>query len=59
MNGKNVDYLQDMTIQSIIQVIERFAPPAYQESYDNAGLLFGNPDWEARASSSRWTLRKR
>lgn len=39
-----------MTIQSIIQVLERFAPPAYQESYDNAGLLFGNPDWELKGA---------
>lgn len=39
-----------MTIQSIIQALERFAPPAYQESYDNAGLLFGNPDWELKGA---------
>lgn len=30
------------TIQEIIQEIEGFAPLAYQESYDNAGLLVGD-----------------
>lgn len=33
-----------MTIGAIIQVLEGVAPPAYQESYDNAGLLTGNAD---------------
>ncbi|HEU4554467.1 MAG TPA: Nif3-like dinuclear metal center hexameric protein [Chitinophaga sp.] len=35
-----------MKIREVIQVIESFAPPSLQESYDNAGLLFGNPGWE-------------
>lgn len=35
-----------MKIRDIIQVIESFAPPRYQEAYDNAGLLFGNPAWD-------------
>ncbi|MGN6510347.1 MAG: Nif3-like dinuclear metal center hexameric protein [Chitinophaga sp.] len=35
-----------MTIREIIQVIETFAPLSYQEHYDNAGLLFGRPEWE-------------
>lgn len=35
-----------MKISDIIQVIETFAPLRYQEGYDNAGLLFGNPNWE-------------
>lgn len=30
------------TIKDIIQVLESFAPSAYQESYDNAQLLVGN-----------------
>lgn len=30
-----------MTIGSVIQVLESFAPPALQENYDNAGLLTG------------------
>ena len=30
------------TIATIISVLESFAPPAYQESYDNSGLIIGN-----------------
>lgn len=36
-----------MTISQIIAELENFAPPAYQESYDNSGLLTGNKAWEA------------
>ncbi|MBO9619496.1 MAG: Nif3-like dinuclear metal center hexameric protein [Niabella sp.] len=32
-----------MTIGSVVQVLESFAPPALQENYDNAGLLTGHP----------------
>jgi dinuclear metal center YbgI/SA1388 family protein len=35
-----------MKIKDIINAIESFAPLQYQESYDNAGLLFGHPGWE-------------
>ncbi|MBN9299263.1 MAG: Nif3-like dinuclear metal center hexameric protein [Filimonas sp.] len=35
-----------MKIGAIIQELEKVAPPAYQESYDNAGLLTGNASWE-------------
>jgi len=35
-----------MTIAEIITPIEKFAPLAYQESYDNCGLLTGNLNWE-------------
>lgn len=35
-----------MKIQVIIDSIQQFAPLTYQEHYDNAGLLTGNPDWE-------------
>ena len=31
-----------MTVQDIISELETVAPLAYQESYDNAGLLVGN-----------------
>jgi len=31
-----------MEIQQIIEVIEKLAPPALQENYDNAGLLVGD-----------------
>jgi dinuclear metal center YbgI/SA1388 family protein len=37
-----------MTIQSIIHHLEQIAPPIYQESYDNAGLITGNPSWEVK-----------
>ena len=35
-----------MTIKTILQYLESIAPPAYQESYDNAGLIVGNAGWE-------------
>ncbi len=35
-----------MKISEIIQHLEQFAPPSYQESYDNAGLLTGNATWQ-------------
>lgn len=38
-------YLWCMRILDIISCLERVAPPVYQESYDNAGLLTGNPGW--------------
>ena len=31
-----------MNITQIIQVLDELAPPSYQESYDNAGLITGN-----------------
>src|SRR6266487_2604531 len=34
-----------MKIANIIQILEQLAPPSYQESYDNAGLLTGNVSW--------------
>ncbi|KAA2240475.1 Nif3-like dinuclear metal center hexameric protein [Chitinophaga agrisoli] len=35
-----------MKIKDVINAIEAFAPLQYQENYDNAGLLFGHPQWE-------------
>ena len=35
-----------MKILQIIKELESFAPLAYQESYDNAGLITGNAQWE-------------
>jgi dinuclear metal center YbgI/SA1388 family protein len=35
-----------MKIAEIIQYLESIAPAQLQESYDNAGLLTGNPDWD-------------
>lgn len=35
-----------MTIREINQVLEHYAPLEFQEDYDNAGLIIGNPDAE-------------
>src|SRR3954469_526343 len=35
-----------MIIQEVITALENLAPPSYQESYDNAGLLTGSANWE-------------
>ncbi|GAA4313453.1 Nif3-like dinuclear metal center hexameric protein [Compostibacter hankyongensis] len=35
-----------MQIKTIIDYLEEIAPLSYQESYDNAGLLTGDPRWE-------------
>lgn len=35
-----------MKIQDILSHLETLAPRAYQESYDNSGLLTGNKTWE-------------
>lgn len=32
-----------LTIQEVTGYLEQLAPPAYQESYDNAGLIVGDP----------------
>jgi len=32
-----------MTIHKVVQFLESVAPPVYQESYDNSGLLVGDP----------------
>lgn len=37
-----------MRIKDITDVIERFAPLVWQESYDNAGLIVGRPEDEVR-----------
>lgn len=37
-----------MQIADIIRVLETKAPPALQESYDNAGLLTGSLDWTCK-----------
>jgi dinuclear metal center YbgI/SA1388 family protein len=39
-----------MTIAQITSAIDDFAPKAYQESYDNAGLCVGNPQQEAHGA---------
>ncbi|MCS7036444.1 MAG: Nif3-like dinuclear metal center hexameric protein [Saprospiraceae bacterium] len=35
-----------MCVQDIMDVLEAVAPLHLQESYDNAGLIVGHPDWE-------------
>jgi len=35
-----------MKIAEVIRSLEQLAPPFYQESYDNAGLLTGNASWD-------------
>ena len=35
-----------MKIQELIHTLAQVAPASYQESYDNAGLITGNPSWE-------------
>ncbi len=35
-----------MLISDIIKVLEEAAPPVYQESYDNSGLIVGKSTWE-------------
>lgn len=35
-----------MSIKELIKTLETVAPPAYQESYDNAGLITGSPNWD-------------
>jgi dinuclear metal center YbgI/SA1388 family protein len=37
-----------MKISDIVTCLERMAPRAYQESYDNTGLLTGHWDWECK-----------
>ena len=37
-----------MTVQKIIQILEEWAPTAYQESYDNSGLLVGDRSKEVK-----------
>ncbi|MEX2588837.1 MAG: Nif3-like dinuclear metal center hexameric protein [Chitinophagales bacterium] len=39
-----------MKLKDIIKTLETFAPPTYQESYDNAGLITGNKDWEFKGA---------
>jgi dinuclear metal center YbgI/SA1388 family protein len=35
-----------MKIKNIIEALDKFAPPMLQEEYDNAGLLYGDPNME-------------
>src|SRR5882757_8011432 len=37
---------QVLSIDAILSYLESMAPPNYQESYDNAGLITGSREWE-------------
>jgi dinuclear metal center YbgI/SA1388 family protein len=39
-----------MKIREIISCLERFAPVSFQESYDNSGLITGDPSWEIKSA---------
>lgn len=39
-----------MIVKEIIDILEQWAPLAYQESYDNGGLLVGNPNTEVSSA---------
>src|SRR5690606_27401998 len=41
---------QHMKIRDVVAYLSSVAPPAYQESYDNAGLITGDPGWEVRGA---------
>ncbi|MFM7023709.1 MAG: Nif3-like dinuclear metal center hexameric protein [Flavobacteriales bacterium] len=38
-----------MIVKDIMKMLEEWAPPSYQESYDNSGLLVGNPQAEVKS----------
>ena len=40
-----------MHVKDITDHLESIAPLSLQESYDNAGLITGDPDWEVRGVS--------
>ena len=39
-----------MQLKEITNYIEEIAPLHYQESYDNAGLIVGNPEMEVKGA---------
>lgn len=43
-------YTTMQQVKDIIAAIEAFAPPQYQEGYDNSGLQVGDPQAEAKAA---------
>lgn len=45
---KKQAYSIQMILQELIQYLEAIAPPIYQESYDNSGLLVGAPNLEIK-----------
>ncbi len=39
-----------MKLRDIIAVLEAWAPPAYQEGYDNSGLIVGSPEEDVHSA---------
>ena len=39
-----------MTVNELINIIEKWAPPQYQEKYDNSGLQCGDPKQEINSA---------
>ena len=37
--------MDSQQIQDVVRHLEQWAPPAYQEEYDNSGLITGNSQW--------------
>lgn len=35
-----------MKLETIIKLLEEFAPPQLKEEWDNVGLMLGHPDWD-------------
>lgn len=46
MTTLSIHYFRPMQIKQITSFLEELAPKSLQESYDNSGLLVGNPDAE-------------
>ena len=44
--SKSYNRRLNMQISTIVDFLQTLAPPAYQEHYDNAGLLTGSMSWE-------------
>ena len=42
--------IHQSTVADVARVLNALAPPIYQESYDNSGLLTGNPTWEVKGA---------
>lgn len=41
--------MKEINISEVTRHLQSLAPLAYQESYDNAGLITGSPDWKVKS----------
>ena len=41
---------KSLKIKNVTEFLENFAPLAYQEDYDNAGLIVGNKNWDCKGA---------